>query len=251
MLSNLDICSGIGGFALGCQRAGIKTAAFCENEPFCQQILNKQFPDVPIIEDAKELTYERYIAAGYERPDTITAGFPCQPYSRGHYKRAGRKDDRDLSQEIVRIVDEFKPAVSVLENVEGFADIGLYALVDDLETIGYCTKVLSLPACAVGLPTLERHLWIISSPDEIRLQGCIETTVSKLERIQEQFQGSHKGLPDRWSSSKSRVCRVGERLSEGLDKSDSTTAHRIKALGNAVDPHIPQLIGEAIKVNYD
>ena len=35
----LDLFSGIGGFSLGLERAGFKTVAFCEIEPFCQKVL--------------------------------------------------------------------------------------------------------------------------------------------------------------------------------------------------------------------
>jgi len=44
----LDLFSGIGGFSLGLERAGMKTLAFCEIEEFPRQILRKYWPKVPI-----------------------------------------------------------------------------------------------------------------------------------------------------------------------------------------------------------
>lgn len=57
----LDLFSGIGGFSLGLHRASetFQTVAFCEMDPFCTQILNKHWPDVPVYPDIRELTYER------------------------------------------------------------------------------------------------------------------------------------------------------------------------------------------------
>ena len=57
----LDLFSGIGGFSLGLHKASEKfqTVAFCEQDPFCTQILNKHWPDVPVYPDIRELTYER------------------------------------------------------------------------------------------------------------------------------------------------------------------------------------------------
>lgn len=56
-LTHLDLFSGIGGFALAARWAGIKTVQFVEIDPFCQKVLNKNFPGVPIHDDIKTFTY--------------------------------------------------------------------------------------------------------------------------------------------------------------------------------------------------
>lgn len=49
LVVHLDLFSGIGGFALAAQMVGgIKTAAFCEIDPWARQVLSKNFPGVPI-----------------------------------------------------------------------------------------------------------------------------------------------------------------------------------------------------------
>lgn len=53
----LDLFSGIGGFSIGLERAGMETIAFCEIDPFCRKVLRKHWPDVPIHEDIKTLAY--------------------------------------------------------------------------------------------------------------------------------------------------------------------------------------------------
>ena len=56
MLRHLDLFSGIGGFALGLQWAGgYETIGFCEIDKFCQKVLRKHWPDVPIYEDIDNL----------------------------------------------------------------------------------------------------------------------------------------------------------------------------------------------------
>ena len=54
-LKVLDLFSGIGGFSLGLERAGMETVAFCEQDEHCQRVLKKHWPKVPIFEDIKNL----------------------------------------------------------------------------------------------------------------------------------------------------------------------------------------------------
>ena len=76
-MNHLDLFSGIGGFSLGLERAGFKTVAFCEIEKYPQKVLRKHWPDVPIYEDVRELTYDRLQSDGITGIDIITGGFPC------------------------------------------------------------------------------------------------------------------------------------------------------------------------------
>src|SRR6476469_7886919 len=55
----LDLFSGIGGFSLGLERAGMRTVAFCEIDPYCRAVLRKHWPDVPVYGDVRELTAAR------------------------------------------------------------------------------------------------------------------------------------------------------------------------------------------------
>ncbi len=63
-MKHLDLFSGIGGFALAAQQVweDYETVAFCDNDRFCQQVLRKRFPNVPIYGDIRTLSRERFIA---------------------------------------------------------------------------------------------------------------------------------------------------------------------------------------------
>jgi DNA (cytosine-5)-methyltransferase 1 len=51
----LDCFSGIGGFSLGLERAGMRTVAFCERDPYCRAVLARHWPGVPCFPDIREL----------------------------------------------------------------------------------------------------------------------------------------------------------------------------------------------------
>lgn len=60
-MNHLDLFSGIGGFAYAAQQVWgdeHNIVSFVEREPYCQKILNKHWPDVPIVSDIKEYRYE-------------------------------------------------------------------------------------------------------------------------------------------------------------------------------------------------
>lgn len=71
-LKMLDLFSGIGGFTLAAERAGIETAAFCEIEKFPQSVLKYHYPQIPVINDVCELTNETFKSAtGLDSVDII------------------------------------------------------------------------------------------------------------------------------------------------------------------------------------
>src|ERR1700727_2898980 len=76
----LDLFSGIGGFSLGLERAGMRTVAFCEIGSFQRRVLTRHWPGVPIYHDVRALSAERLQADGIF-PRAICGGFPCQNVS--------------------------------------------------------------------------------------------------------------------------------------------------------------------------
>ena len=64
-LTVLDLFSGIGGFSLGLENAGFSTIAFCEIEPFCQKVLSKHWPKIPVAGDIRKLSYKNEIGRAH------------------------------------------------------------------------------------------------------------------------------------------------------------------------------------------
>ncbi|WZY36101.1 DNA (cytosine-5-)-methyltransferase [Bacillus sp. FSL W8-1122] len=168
-MKSIELFAGIGGIALAAEWAGIETVAFCEREPFCQKILNKHWPDVPIFDDIKTLDKKALEERGIDvgAIELITGGFPCQPYSVAG-KRKGTEDDRDLWPEMFRVIEEIRPTWVVGENVANFANMELDRTLFDLESIGYKGRAFVLPAAAVEAPHERMRTFIVSHTNSVR-----------------------------------------------------------------------------------
>ena len=212
----LDLFSGIGGFSLGLERTGgFETVAFCEIETRLWGNLARHFGGVPIYADIAHLHGDEGAA------DVICGGFPCQPYSTASAgKRKGADDDRALWPQMRRLVQEIRPAWVIGENVAGIKEMDLERVVSDLEADNYDVQTFDIPSCAVRRDHRRSRYWIIGHANKDRKS---ERSVNE-ETPRLRYSGpQHKGL--------------GE--AHGL-------SFWMGALGNSVDPSIPELIGRAI-----
>jgi DNA (cytosine-5)-methyltransferase 1 len=164
----LDLFSGIGGFSLAARwTEEIETVCFVENNKFCQKVLNKNFPKVPIINDIKEFTLKEYEGkTGLRTTDIISGGFPCQPFSIAG-RRKGKEDNRYLWDEMYRVIQLVKPKWIVAENVYGLLNIegGLVfeQICIDLERENYEVQTFIIPAASVNAPHKRDRVWIIAN----------------------------------------------------------------------------------------
>ena len=237
----LDLFSGIGGFSLGLERTGgFETVAFCEIEDFPRRVLAKHWPEVPCYRDVRELTAERLAADGIAGVDVITGGFPCQDVSLAG-KRAGIIEGTrsGLWSEIVRLVSELAPRFIIVENVANLLagpseqPGGWFGRVlGDLASCGYNAEWANIPAAFVGAPQRRERVWLVAYLAEVDGDQVLEAAQTAW-----QLRGSAwRSWPDRLDQS--FVCREADGL--------PGDTHRIAALGNAVVPQIPELIGRAI-----
>ena len=169
MLRLLDLFSGIGGFSLGMETTKrIKTIGFVEKDKFCQKVLQKNFKNIPIEEDIRNVKGSNYAA------DIVSGGFPCQPFSVAG-KRRGQDDDRYLWDETIRVVAETKPKWFVGENVEGIININnglvLRQVQTDLEKEGFQVQCLVIPASGIGAWHQRKRVWIIANSNSRLRRG--------------------------------------------------------------------------------
>ena len=195
MKTVIDLFSGIGGFALGLESTGyFKTVQFVENETWCQKILNKNFPEVPIHDDVK--TFKGYGA------DVVVGGFPCQPFSVAGKQKA-IQDDRHLWPDMFRVIKETKPTWVIGENVRNIISISEGMVLEqvylDLESEGYEVQSFIIPASAVNAPHQRYRTWIVAYSEcnehrqEIRRSSKETSKVQREHRQNDNQSGQFSG----------------------------------------------------------
>lgn len=265
----LDLFSGIGAFSLGLERAGMKTVAFCESDENCRKVLGKHWPNVPVIDDVRNLRMEGQV-------DVICGGFPCQDISVAGKRKGIKGEKSGLWKEFARLIKEARPRYAIIENVANLRSNGLKEVIQDLWKIGYMGEWHIISARGVGAPHLRERIWIIAYPHSNNLweqsrrrsgpEGKGEGVAGNHGQEGEPGNSAHphhfrlwkpqaakKETPRGWSEARtggnywaeteSPVCGVDDGTSEGLDKDRK---ERIKQLGNSLVPQIPELIGRAI-----
>lgn len=167
-MTGLSLFSGIGGLDLAFEWAGGQVAAMCEINPYCQKVLKKHWPNVPLFGDIKELSAESAGAV-----DIIYGGFPCQPFSVAG-KRQGKADERYLWPEFSRLVGELKPRWVVGENVPGILRLAADDVCSDLERQGYEVGIWDFEAAAVGAMHRRERIFFVAHAGRALRQGNIK-----------------------------------------------------------------------------
>lgn len=269
----LDLFSGIGGFSLGLERAGMETIAFCENNLYCRKVLKKHWPDIPIFEDIRKLTKKDLNG---QTINLICGGFPCQSFSVAG-KRKGKEDDRYLWPEMLRVIGEIRPSWILCENVPGIINMALDDCLFDLEALGYATATFIIPAAGVGAPHRRDRVWIVAYREKPRgwklpiqprkaRQANIDANESGQDVADAQamhaqrFDNKQGQVQPGGSCRRSLEPRLGGTFNDVSPWLDGTwergvprvttikknRANRLKALGNAVVPQIVEILGRMI-----
>lgn len=155
-----SLFSGIGGFDLGFERAGMECKFVCEINKEANDLLREKFPNAKVYDDVRTIT-------GTESVDVLCGGFPCQDLSVAG-KREGLAGERSgLWHEFRRIIAESRPRYVVIENVPGLLSSNggrdFAIVIRGLAQLGYgvCWRVLD--SQYFGVPQRRRRVFIVGS----------------------------------------------------------------------------------------
>jgi DNA (cytosine-5)-methyltransferase 1 len=233
----LDLFSGIGGFSLGLERAGMQTTAFCEIDSYCRKVLAKHWGGIKIHHDVTKLDGNQYAGT----IDVICGGDPCQANSNA---RTHGKTPDSPADHFIRIVAECRPRIVLRENpsvVRKDAPWPWRRFRDALESLGYIVLPFRIRACCTGLDCRRERLLLLATlpiPECEGLEGHVSQIMAgKIEGGQD----TDPARSDRWHPTP-RICRGSDGIPNRVD--------RLKSLGNAFPPSMSERIGRAI-VKYD
>ncbi len=250
-MRHLDLFSGIGGFALAAQWAGIETMAFCEIDKECRKVLDKHWPEIQKHIDIKDLDGNEY--AGI---DIITGGYPCQPFSVAGSQKA-HEDDRHLWPEMYRVIAQAKPTWVICENVYGHVTLGLDQVLTDLEAGGYTSQSFIIPSLANGANHRRNRVYIVANAtgdgrDEGEASTSDGENDDKWWQEKQDENRNHEGCGGLWVEMEGYSLPAGRRGTKPpslrVDDELPRRMDRNRMLGNAIDPMIAYELLRTIKV---
>lgn len=228
-----SLFAGIGGFDLGLERAGMRVIWQSEIDPYASAVLQKHWPDVPNLGDVRTIK-----GATVDKPDVLCGGFPCQDISSAGVKQGLAGERSGLWDEYRRLLCEIRPRYAIMENVADLLARGLGRVLGDLAEIGMDAWWHVVPASYVGSPQPRDRVWIVAYPSGGRREGWSQW---HFQREITQRRDDYDGLAmaqRRAGEAASRMRRMDDGLPGGMD--------RLRCLGNAIVPHIAEIIGRAI-----
>ena len=234
-----SLFSGIGGFDLGLERAGFTIKWQVENDPYCNRVLGKHWPDVVRYGDIRDVDW-----GTVEPVDLVCGGFPCQDLSFSG-KRAGITGERSgLWSEYVRCICTLRPRYIFVENVPGLlANAAMGRVLGDLAESGYDAEWRVLSAGQFGAPMLRERVWILAYSNGNGLETNADEKILRLSPHEASTKRhvSAVGCQEQWIGPRP----IGARPM-GMDNGIPSDVDRLRGLGNAVVPQIVTWIGQRI-----
>jgi DNA (cytosine-5)-methyltransferase 1 len=219
-----SLFTGIGGFDLGLERAGMRSVWQCEIDGVCQRVLEEHWPDVLRVQDVRDVR-----AGAVPYVNVLAGGFPCKGFARVGRREGFAHAESGLWRDFRRIIGELRPHYVLVENVRTLLSHGRLGIVlGDLAALGYDAEWDCFPASCAGAPHPRDRIWLLAYPRS-RRYGPPEATV---------FAGWASPEPDGWWADEPDVARVADGVPFGVD--------RRRALGNALVPQIAEWIGQRI-----
>ncbi|WP_082803725.1 DNA cytosine methyltransferase [Anabaena sp. 4-3] len=251
-LTHTSLFSGIGGFELGIEAAGvdhiIRTGLFIENNPDAQAVLRRRYPRIPIHSDIRNY---------YPKPGEFklyTIGFPCTGTSIAGDGSGLEHPESSLWFDALRCIADGRPSFVIIENPTGIIHNGLRAVLGGLRMVGYCWEPPQIISAAdLGAPHERQRLFIIAYTNDVskrigkvptgwdeQIRAEVEAIHSQRRQVTPSSAGVDDGIPS-WLGRASIGGHWGTTISSaptypGTGHHINNRRHCVDLYGRAVTP---------------
>ena len=208
----VSLFTGVGGFDLGFDRAGMECVLQVEQDKYALRVLRRHWGSVPKMEDVRDVKAD--VAGGV---DLIAGGFPCQDCSTANARsRKGLDGERSgLWYEFRRILEEARPEWCVIENVPGLLTSNggrdFATVLQGLEELRYGTVWRTLDSRYFGVPQRRRRLFIVGHLGDGRAAEVLferESLCRDTEKGRQEREGHPREAEECFNPSSSQAERV-------------------------------------------
>lgn len=237
-MRELSLFTGAGFGVLGTKLLGWRTIGYVEVNDYCQRIISQRIKDgifdpAPVFGDVRDFIFSG-AAQEYEGiADVVTAGFPCQPFSKAG-KNRGANDDRNLFPELLRIIRTVRPKHLLLENVPNLlAHEYIRTIFGELAALGYDCRWDCISAAACGAPHKRDRLWIFAERRSDALQDA--ERVRRPNETSEERRIPAGSFGNAGAGSDQRLSGIGEEVAGRHAMADSDSKRKLQSQGTDQD----------------
>lgn len=162
--THVSLFSGCGGVDLGFRQAGFKTVLANDIDPDACRTYRANLGEI-IEDDLRKISFPPQAM----RPDVLTAGFPCQPFSNAGARKGVGDDRGQLFMTAINVVKELRPRVVVFENVRGLLSFKngekllITEICEELDAAGYDVVFSLIDASRHHVPQKRQRLFIVGT----------------------------------------------------------------------------------------
>lgn len=166
-MNHIDLFCGPGGFATGFGWSGFETLLGVDiHAPSLNTFAHNHKKANVLLGDIREIESKKIQALSAKKINVLSAGVPCEGFSMSNRNRLKFTDERNfLFIEFLRIAEDLKPDVLLVENVANFArhDEGFFGkeVEAGMSALGYQTTSNVINACDYGVPQRRRRVMFV------------------------------------------------------------------------------------------
>tara|TARA_A100001201_G_C4066043_1_gene194169 strand:+ start:259 stop:1149 length:891 start_codon:yes stop_codon:yes gene_type:complete len=242
----LDTFAGIGGFSYAAEKliGGFETTQFIEIDPFCQKVLKKHWPHVPIHDDIRTFTAKPF------QYQVICGGFPCQDISVAGLQKGITEETRSgLFFELMRVIRMVRPQYVVLENVAAIINRGLDIVLRELSEAGYDAEWSVIRASSVGACHQRSRWWLVAYPNDNGLPSAEKCELNgeasdRTQKRQNQSCQSERSSEPSSSRAIQSSAKFTNSYSKGMERRKFTINEKMQKTGFTWKSNTPHLSPE-------